>query len=98
MSIIKDLFRFSPTFRWGAFFLLIVLALVAKGWRNARIAGELVISVRTVEAHLTNIFGKLGVSSRTEAALYFLQTRTVSNSEIRVISEDVQSTNAYAGT
>ncbi len=75
----------------------IVLALVAKGWRNARIAGELVISVRTVEAHLTNIFGKLGVSSRTEATLYFLQAKTVSNTELRGISEDIQNTSSYAG-
>lgn len=47
-----------------------VLALVAKGWRNAQIAAELCISTRTVETHLYRIFDKLGVSSRTEAALH----------------------------
>ena len=48
-----------------------ILALVAQGWRNSKIATELVISRRTVETHLRHIFSKLGVSSRTEAALYF---------------------------
>ena len=28
MTIVKDMFKFSPTFRWGALFLLIVLAFV----------------------------------------------------------------------
>jgi DNA-binding NarL/FixJ family response regulator len=51
-----------------------VLALVAEGQRNAKIADELSISTRTVENHLYHIFDKLGVSSRTEAALYALRT------------------------
>jgi DNA-binding NarL/FixJ family response regulator len=50
-----------------------VLALVAKGRRNANIASELCISHRTVENHLYHIFDKLGVSSRTEAALFALR-------------------------
>ena len=45
-----------------------VLAHVAAGWTNRRIASGLSISERTVERHLANIFVKLGVSSRTEAA------------------------------
>jgi DNA-binding NarL/FixJ family response regulator len=48
----------------------IVLAFVAKGWRTAKIAEELFISPRTVETHIAHIFEKLGVSSRTEAAIY----------------------------
>ena len=56
-----------------------VLALVAGGRRNAKIAQELFISTRTVENHLYRIFDKLGVSSRTEAALYALQTNLLSN-------------------
>ena len=51
-----------------------VLALVALGRRNAKIAQELCISERTVENHLYHIFDKLDVSSRTEAALYALRT------------------------
>ncbi|MDP1851911.1 MAG: response regulator transcription factor [Candidatus Planktophila sp.] len=44
-----------------------VLKLVAKGSSNKSIARELFLSVRTVEAHLHNIFEALNVSSRTEA-------------------------------
>ena len=40
--------------------------LVALGRRNREIAGELFVSVATVEAHLTRIYRKLGVRSRTE--------------------------------
>ena len=40
--------------------------LVAQGRRNREIAGELLISLATVEAHLTRIYRKLGVRSRTE--------------------------------
>jgi DNA-binding NarL/FixJ family response regulator len=47
-----------------------VLALVAQGRRNAEIAQELYLSIRTVESHLYRIFQKLNVSSRTEAAIY----------------------------
>ena len=47
-----------------------VLRLVAAGRSNRAVAAELVISERTVERHLSNIFGKLGVGSRTAAAAY----------------------------
>jgi len=47
-----------------------VLRLVAAGNSNQAIAAELVISERTVERHVSNIFGKLGVGSRTAAAAY----------------------------
>jgi LuxR family maltose regulon positive regulatory protein len=45
-----------------------VLRLIADGASNRAIAERLVISERTVKAHVTNILGKLGASSRTEAA------------------------------
>ena len=44
-----------------------VVAFVAKGWTNNRIASELSLSERTVRFHLTNIYDKLGVTSRAEA-------------------------------
>lgn len=47
-----------------------VVQLLAQGLTNKDIAQTLFLSVRTVEAHLRNIFGKLGVRSRTEAALW----------------------------
>jgi NarL family two-component system response regulator LiaR len=50
-----------------------VLRLASRGISNKDIAAELVVSVRTVQAHLGNIFNKLGVGSRTEAVLYALR-------------------------
>jgi ATP/maltotriose-dependent transcriptional regulator MalT len=44
-----------------------VLMLVADGLPNREIAARLAISDHTVKFHLASIFGKLGVSSRTEA-------------------------------
>ena len=44
-----------------------VLALVADGLSNRDIAARLAISDHTVKFHLASIFGKLGVSTRTEA-------------------------------
>ncbi len=69
-----------------------VLALVARGWRNADIARELVISTRTVETHVYHIFDKLQVSSRTEAVLLALHLGLVSFAETRGTSDD----NAYS--
>lgn len=50
-----------------------VLGLVAKGLSNKEIAEELCLSIRTVQGHLANIFNKLHVNSRTEAAVYALK-------------------------
>ena len=44
-----------------------VLALVADGLSNREIAHDLAISEHTVKFHLASVFGKLGVSTRTEA-------------------------------
>jgi DNA-binding NarL/FixJ family response regulator len=50
-----------------------VLKLAAKGLSNREIGENLFISVRTVQVHLTNLFSKIGVGSRTEAVLYGLR-------------------------
>ena len=47
-----------------------VLRLVARGLPNKLIARELEISEKTVKAHLTSVFSQLGVSDRTQAALW----------------------------
>jgi DNA-binding NarL/FixJ family response regulator len=47
-----------------------VLRLVAAGQTNKAIAAELVLSERTIERHLSNIFAKLGVSSRAAATAF----------------------------
>jgi DNA-binding CsgD family transcriptional regulator len=41
---------------------------VMQGYTNRRVAAELYLSEKTVETHLSNVFGKLGVSSRVEVA------------------------------
>jgi NarL family two-component system response regulator LiaR len=51
-----------------------VLRLVAKGMANKEIAAELSIGEKTVKTHVSNILMKLGVQSRTQAALYAAQT------------------------
>ncbi|MBW7456214.1 LuxR C-terminal-related transcriptional regulator, partial [Paenibacillus sepulcri] len=47
-----------------------VLRLIAEGKTNHEIAAELAIAVKTVKTHITNIFAKLEVGDRTQAAVY----------------------------
>ena len=74
----------------------IVLALVAQGLRTAKIAERLYISPRTVETHLAHIFEKLGVSTRTEAAVYALRADLIGDVEIRTNADDRHDDNSYA--
>lgn len=55
-----------------------VLKLVAHGRSNKEIAAELVIGEKTVKTHVSNILSKLGLPSRTQAALYALRIGLVS--------------------
>lgn len=50
-----------------------VLRLVAQGYDNQRIAGELNIAVKTITTRLSVIYEKLRVNNRTQAALYALR-------------------------
>jgi DNA-binding NarL/FixJ family response regulator len=50
-----------------------VLRLVAAGKRNRDVAEELLLSERTIAAHLDHIYTKLAVSTRTAAAVYALR-------------------------
>jgi NarL family two-component system response regulator LiaR len=55
-----------------------VLKLAARGLSNQEIADELFLSLRTVQAHISHIFNKLQVSSRTEAVVRALKEGWVS--------------------
>jgi DNA-binding NarL/FixJ family response regulator len=55
-----------------------VLKLLAQGKANKEIASELSIGEKTVKTHVSAILGKLGVQSRTQAALYAAQQGFVS--------------------
>ena len=62
-----------------------VARLVAAGHSNRKVADELLLSVRTVEAHLTKVYGKLAISSRAELAATYAEQQ-----------EDVDSPDATA--
>ena len=55
-----------------------VLRLLALGHSNKEIAGKLVIGEKTVKTHVSNILMKLGLSSRTQAALHAVRLGMVS--------------------
>ena len=55
----------------------VVLEAVARGLSNREIGRQLWISEQTVKFHLRNIYRKLGISSRTEAARYAYRTGVV---------------------
>jgi LuxR family maltose regulon positive regulatory protein len=44
-----------------------ILRLICKGYSNPEIASELVVTINTIKKHTSNIYGKLGVRSRTQA-------------------------------
>jgi DNA-binding NarL/FixJ family response regulator len=52
-----------------------VLELLSRGLSNREIASRLVLSAKTVEHHVSQILGKLGLRNRAEAAVYFLNKK-----------------------
>ncbi|HQE93857.1 MAG TPA: response regulator transcription factor [Anaerolineae bacterium] len=51
-----------------------VLGLICQGQSNQEIAAQLQIVKKTVEQHVSEVLGKLGVASRTEATLWMLNS------------------------
>ena len=61
-----------------------ILKLTAKGFSNKEIAFELEVSPRTVQSHLSSVYSKLGVTSRTQAVVAGLQKKIISKSDVEV--------------
>jgi DNA-binding NarL/FixJ family response regulator len=59
-----------------------VLRLVAQGQSNKEVARTLSIGEKTVKTHVSNVLGKLGVQSRTQAALYAVRIGLVSADQL----------------
>ena len=59
-----------------------ILKLAAKGMNNKEIAKELFLSLRTVKAHLTNIFNKMGCACRTDAIIKGLKEGYISLDDV----------------
>lgn len=59
-----------------------VMMLLARGKANKQIARELFVEEKTVKAHVSSILKKLGVSSRTQAALHAVRAGLVSMDEL----------------
>jgi two-component system, NarL family, response regulator LiaR len=67
-----------------------VLRLLARGQANKQIANELNIGLKTVKTHVGSILGKLGLQSRTQAALYAGRAGLVPVDQLG--SEDIRTT------
>ena len=56
-----------------------VLCQVVTGKSNREIAEDMVLSVRTVERHITNIYAKIGARGRADATAYGLRHNLLNN-------------------
>lgn len=56
---------------------LFVVKAIARGYKNKEIAFDMGIAERTVKAHLTNIYNKLGVNSRSEAVAVSIERKLI---------------------
>ncbi|MGF7399923.1 response regulator transcription factor [Thermoanaerobacterium thermosaccharolyticum] len=56
-----------------------ILSLIAEGYSNKEIADKLFLSEKTVKNHVYNIFRKLDVKDRTQAAIYLLKNNNMYN-------------------
>jgi NarL family two-component system response regulator LiaR len=65
-----------------------ILRLAAAGMSNKAIADKLFLSLRTVKAHLTNIFNKMGCGSRTDAIIKGLKQGYITLEDISESSEN----------
>jgi DNA-binding NarL/FixJ family response regulator len=59
-----------------------VLKLIARGLGNKQISREMFVAVSTVKTHVNNLYRKLGVTSRTQAALYAARTGLVPTEDL----------------
>jgi two-component system, NarL family, response regulator LiaR len=59
-----------------------VLTLLARGKANKQIARDLFVALSTVKTHVNNLYRKLDISSRTQAALYAARIGLISTEEI----------------
>jgi DNA-binding NarL/FixJ family response regulator len=56
----------------------VILGLLAEGLSNQAMADQLVVSVKTVKSHLSNIFSKLGVHTRSQAVVRYIRAQQTS--------------------
>lgn len=61
-----------------------IVRLIADGKRNSEIATTLHITIHTVETHLSNIYSKLDVRTRTEAARWYWQHQQLQRTPVQV--------------
>ena len=62
---------------------IVILKAIARGLSNKSIADELFVTEQTVKFHLTNIYRKVGVANRTEAALHAYRSGLAENPILR---------------